>query len=68
MMVNIPAGGVKKLFFSSIFLLLSTPSIPNYKTFDFFDTKTPRLIQKFIQNINSFIVAWYINKSSSRMT
>jgi hypothetical protein len=29
---------------------------------------TTRLIQKFVQNINSFIVAWYINKSSSRMT
>jgi hypothetical protein len=29
---------------------------------------TTRLIQKFMQNITSFVMAWFINKSSSRMT
>jgi len=29
---------------------------------------TTHLIQKFVQNITSFVVAWFINKSSSRMT
>jgi len=29
---------------------------------------TTCLIQKFVQNIISFVVAWFINKGSSRMT
>ena len=29
---------------------------------------TTRLIQNFVQNITSFVMAWFINKSSSRMT
>jgi hypothetical protein len=29
---------------------------------------TTRLIQSFVQNITFFVVYWFINKSSSRMT
>jgi len=49
--------------------LFGTQSIPNYKTFDFLTpTLTTHFIQKIVQNITSFIVAWYINQSSSRIT
>jgi DNA replication protein DnaC len=38
--------------------LSTTQSISNYKTFDFFDTKFDHsFIQKFVQNITSFVVA-----------
>jgi hypothetical protein len=48
---------------------ITTQSILNYKMFDFLTPSlTTRLIQKFVQNITSFVVAWFINKSSSRMT
>ena len=48
-----------------------TPSVPNYRSFDFFNPKWPslttRLIQKFMQNITSFVVDCFINTSSSRV-
>jgi hypothetical protein len=50
-------------------LVVATSSIPNYKTLTFLTPSLiTRLIQKFMQNIISFIVACFINKSSSGMT
>jgi hypothetical protein len=48
-------------------LLLNPSQIIRHLTF-FTPSLTTRLIQKFVQNITSFVVAWFINKSSSRMT
>jgi hypothetical protein len=43
--------------------LIHTKSVPNYSSFDFFSSSlTTRLIQKFVQNISSFVVACFINK------
>ena len=46
----------------------STPSALNYRSFGFFDTKITCLIQKIVQNITSFVIACFINISSSKMT
>ena len=43
----------------------TTPSVPNYNSFDFFIASLiPHLLQKCIQNITSFIMTYFINKSS----
>ena len=44
-----------------MYLETGTSSVTNYKTFDFFYAIT-YLIQKFIQNITSFVMACFINK------
>jgi hypothetical protein len=50
-------------------LVVATSSIPNYKSLTFLTPSlTTRLIQNFVQNITSFVVACFINKSSSGMT
>ena len=55
--------------YCSIVVLLSTKSIPNYSSFDFFTLSlTTHLIQKFMLNITSFVVVFFINKSSSKIT
>ena len=47
----------------------TTKSVSNYSSFDFFILNlTTSLIQKFVLNITSFAVAYFINKNSSRMT
>ena len=49
--------------------LESTPLVPNYRLFDFFNRSlTTLLIQKFVQDITSFVVACFISTSSLRMT
>ena len=46
-------------------VMMGTPSVSNCRLFDFFFTPnlTTRLIQKFVQNIISFVVACFINIS-----
>ena len=46
-----------------------TQSIPNYKTFDFFDIKFDHSsYSKICVKYHFFVVVWFINKNSSRMT
>ena len=46
-----------------------TLSVPNYRPFYFLISNlTTHLIQKFVQNITSFVVACFINTSSPTMT
>ena len=50
-------------------LLYGTPSVPNYRSFDFCTLSlTTRLIQKFVQNITSSVVVCFINTNSSLVT
>jgi len=47
----------------------TTLSVLNCRSFDFFYFKlTTRLILKFMQNINSFVVDRFINTRSSKIT
>jgi len=52
------------------YLILSyTQSIPNCKSFDFFNIKFDHSsYSKFYTKYHFFVVYWFINKSSSRMT
>ena len=47
----------------------ATSFVSNYRSFDFFISNlTTHLIQKFVQNITSFVVGCFIDTRSSRTT